>query len=154
LSHHHPHETTFELVADRLGGSPSMRLPDAAQADLDDAVRDTVDAFHVFSATLTDAQRGQMLFPLDAWQRTTSRDATKTPAFCAVLAWCVPGWGLTIGSLDFAQRSAFEAFLRTALGVSGYNMVVAIRNRQQVIGVLEANATPAVIAAAAALGPD
>jgi hypothetical protein len=154
LSHHHPHETTFELVADRLGGSPSMRLPEAAQTNLDDAVSDTVDAFRVFLTTLTDTQRGQMLFPLDAAQRTTSRDTTKTPAFCAVLTWCVPGWGLTIGSLDFAQRSAFETFLRTALGVSGYDMVVAIRNRQQVIGVLEANATPAVIAAAEALGPE
>jgi hypothetical protein len=154
MSHRHPHETTFELVADRLDGSPSMRLPDAAQADLDDAVSDMVDAFRVFSATLTDAQRRKMLFPLDAPQRTTSRDPTRTPAFCAVLAWCVPGWGLTIGELDFAQRSAFEAFLRTALGVSGYDMVVAIRNRQQVIGELEVHATPAVIAAAETLGPD
>src|SRR5262249_48840990 len=51
-------------------------------------------------------------------------------------------------------RSAFEAFLRTALGVAGYDMVAAIRNRQHVIGALEKDATPKVIAEAMRLGPD
>jgi hypothetical protein len=89
------------------------------------------------------------LFPLDASQRFEGRDSIpplpNTPSFCAVLVWCVPGWGLTIGELNFSQRSAFEAFLRTALGVAGYDMVAAIRNRQHVIGALEKNATSKVI---------
>jgi hypothetical protein len=158
LSHHHPHETTFQLVADRLAGSPSMVLPDAAQADLDDAVSDMVDAFGVFRETLTDTMRRKMLFPLDKSERTKSRPSDppwpETDSFGAVLTWCVPGWGLTIGELNFPQRSAFEAFLRTALGVSGYDMVVAIRNRQHVIGVLETYATSDVIAAAMKHFPD
>lgn len=145
-AHHHPHETRFELVADRLSGSPAMQLPDAAQAELDDFVTDTVDALRAFLGTLRNEQRQQMLFPLEAAERTTSRDGDPfTESFCAVLTWCVPGWGLTIGQLDFRQRSAFEAFLRTALGVSGYEMVVAIRNRQHMIGALEANATNRLI---------
>ena len=67
-----------------------------------------------FTASLTEAQRQQQLFVLDGSQRTTSRDPTLTPAFCAVLAWCVPGWGLSLGTLSFEQRMAFEAFLRAA----------------------------------------
>ena len=97
-----------------------MRLPDRQQADRDVAVADLAEALRTFTVLLTEAQRQQLLFALDSPQRTTSRDPTLTPAFCAVLAWCVPGWGLSLGTLSFEQRMAFEAFLRAALGPTGY----------------------------------
>jgi len=119
-----------------------MRLPSDRQADLDAAVADMAEALRAFSASLTDAQRQQLMFPLDALERTTSRDTRMTPAFCAVLTWCAQGWGLSLGTLSFEQRTAFEGFLRIALGPSGYATVSAIRDRQNLIGVLENSANP------------
>jgi hypothetical protein len=106
-----------------------MRLPAWQQAERDAAVTDLTAALRTFTAALTEAQRQQQQFALDAPQRTTSRDPTLTPAFCAVLAWCVPGWGLSLGTLSFEQRLAFEAVLRAALGPAGYATVGAVRNR-------------------------
>ena len=143
----------LEIVNGRLAPSPVMRLPSDRQADLDAAVADMAEALRAFSASLTDAQRQQLMFPLDALERTTSRDTRMTPAFCAVLTWCAQGWGLSLGTLSFEQRTAFEGFLRIALGPSGYGTVSAIRDRQNLIGVLENSANTKAIETAAKLAP-
>jgi hypothetical protein len=148
-----PRPTTARLIPGRLGPSPIMRLPDRQQADRDATVADLTAALQTFTASLTEAQRQQLLFALDGPQRTTSRDPKQTPAFCAVLAWCVPGWGLSLGTLSFEQRMAFEAFLRAALGPSGYETVAAVRNRQHLIGALETTGNTQAIDAAETLTP-
>jgi len=130
-----------------------MRLPARQQAERDAAVADLTAALRTFTAALTETQRQQLLFALDGPQRTTSRDPTLTPAFCAVLTWCVPGWGLSLGTLSFEQRLAFEAVLRAALGASGYATVAAVRNRQHLIGTLEHTANTQAIDAAETLAP-
>ena len=81
-----PRPTTARLIPGRLGPSPIMRLPDRQQADRDATVADLTAALQTFTASLTEAQRQQLLFALDGPQRTTSRDPKQTPAFCAVLA--------------------------------------------------------------------
>ncbi|HEY5871551.1 MAG TPA: hypothetical protein VI542_39245, partial [Candidatus Tectomicrobia bacterium] len=148
-----PHATPSGLIPSRLASSPVMRLPARQQAERDAAVADLTAALRTFTASLTEAQRQQLLFALDAPQRTTSRDPTLTPAFCAVLEWCVPGWGLSLGTLSFEQRLAFEAVLRAALGAAGYATVAAVRNRQHLIGALEQTANTQAIAAAETLAP-
>ncbi|CAA9562513.1 MAG: hypothetical protein AVDCRST_MAG19-1938, partial [uncultured Thermomicrobiales bacterium] len=107
----HPPRSTLELIPARLNYSPAMQVPPEQQADLDAAVAEILEAFRLFSATLTDTQRAQLLFPLDGMERTAGRDASQTPSFCAVLVWCRPAWGLHLGSLSFGQRMACETFL-------------------------------------------
>jgi hypothetical protein len=57
-----------------------MQLPQEHQADLDAAVAEILEAFRLFSATLTNTQRAQLLFPLDGMERTPGRDTSLTPS--------------------------------------------------------------------------
>src|SRR5712691_2270565 len=123
-----PQPTMTRLIPGRLGPSPVMRLPERQQADRDAAVADLTAALRTFTASLTEAQRQQLLFALDGPQRTTSRDPTLTPAFCAVLTWCV-------------------------LGVSVYSMVAVLCNRQHLIGTLEHSFNSQAIDATETLAP-
>ena len=149
-----PLRATLELIPARLNYAPAMQLSPEQQADLDAAVAEILEAFRLFSAMLTDTQRTQLLFPLDAMERTAGRDTSLTPSFCAVVVWCRPPWGLQLGSLSFGQRMAFETFLLTALGPTGYETVSGTRNRQQVIGVLEDRASTEAIETARKVLPN
>ncbi|HET7094989.1 MAG TPA: hypothetical protein VFI22_15965, partial [Thermomicrobiales bacterium] len=98
----HIHGSAMALIPERLRPTLSMQLSSEKQADLDAYVADATEAFHLFAASLDETQRQRLLFPLDGVERTTGPDTSQTPAFCAVLLWCEPGWGLTLGSLSFA----------------------------------------------------
>jgi hypothetical protein len=128
-------------------------LSEERQTAVDLAGDDAAAAFIVFRDSLDEEQRRTMMFPLDGPERTSSRDASRTPAFCAVLAWCVPGWGLPTGGLSFEQRAAFERLLAVALGSQGYGTITAVRNRQLLIGTLEEAASPTAIRTALATLP-
>lgn len=145
-----PPSLTFRT--DHAGG---LHAPLSAQRQLaiDLAGDDAAAAFIVFRDSLDEGQRRTMMFPLDGPERTSSRDASRTPAFCAVLAWCVPGWGLPTGGLSFEQRAAFERLLAVALGSQGYGTITAVRNRQLLIGTLEEAASPTAIRTALATLP-
>ena len=120
-----------------------MRPERSRRPALELMVTDLTQAVRSFAESLTPDQRSALLHPLEAAQRTTSRNAAQPPAFCAVLAWCVPGWGLETGALSFEQRRRFEAVMLAA----------AVRNRHQVIGLLEDRSNPHLVEAAARLLP-
>jgi hypothetical protein len=145
--------SAMAIVPERLRPTPSMQLLSEQQADLDAYVADASEAFHLFAASLSETQRQRLLFPIDGVERTAGPDTSQTPAFCAVLLWCEPGWGLTLGSLTFAQRTAFEGFLAIALGAAGYETVSTTRNCQNLIGVLEDSASTTAIEAALKADP-
>lgn len=145
-----PH--ALELRSDRLVGTGAA-LSAERQTAVDRVGDDAAAAFIVFRDSLDERQRRTMMFPLDGPERTSSRDASRTPAFCAVLAWCVPGWGLPTGGLSFEQRTAFERLLAVALGSQGYGTITAVRNRQLLIGTLEEAASPTAIRTALATLP-
>lgn len=149
----HAPELSLEIIPERLRHIPLMRLAPEPQADPDATVADITDAFRQFSATLSDTQRDKLLFPLDGVERTTGRDTSLTPAFCAVLIWCKPPWGLSLGELTYEQRAACEAFLLAALGPTGYDTVTLTRNRQHLLGVLEDSGHTLAIEAASTFVP-
>lgn len=147
------HPRGSSTVITRSDPVPAMRPDRSGQPALELMVADLTQAVQRFADSLTPDQRTALLQPLDAAQRTTSRDASQTPAFCAVLAWCVPGWGVETGTLSFEQRRRFEDVLLAALGGAGYELVSAVRNRHQVIGLLEDRSNPHLIEAAGRLLP-
>lgn len=140
-------------IIERSGPSPLMRPDPSRQPALDLMVTDLAASIQRFADVLSSDQREKLFHALDAAQRTTSRDPSQTPAFCAVLAWCVPGWGLETGTLTFEQRLGFEEVMSAALGAGGYELVSAVRNRHQVIGLLEDRSSPALLDAAERLLP-
>ena len=99
-------------------------------------VNKVTDAAREFLGMLEDNQRIRTLMPFDSQQRVSGRDASHTPAFCAVLAWCV-GWGIPQCSLSPAQQQALTRLLASALSDSGYQSVRAILNSHRIIGELE-----------------
>lgn len=56
----------------------------------------------------------------DAAERTGSLDASVTPSFCAVLAWCPHAPGAQLGALGFSALAALHHLLSTVLSPSGY----------------------------------
>jgi hypothetical protein len=144
--------SALTIRPDRLGGTRAP-LPAERQLAVDLAGSAAAEAFAAFRDGLNEGQRRAMSFPLNGPERTSSRDARRTPAFCAVLAWCVPGWGLPTGGLSFEQRAAFERLLAVALGSQGYGTITAVRNRQLLIGTLEEAASPTAIRTALATLP-
>jgi hypothetical protein len=144
--------SALTIRTDRLGGTRAP-LPEDRQFAVDLAGDAAAEAFAAFRDSLDEGQRRAMMFPLGGPERTSSRDASRTPAFCAVLAWCVPGWGLPTGRLSFEQRARFEALLAVALGSQGYSTITAVRNRQLLIGTLEEAASPTAIRTALATLP-
>ncbi len=155
-AHEGPHRTGGSPPAVSQQAAPfrAMRPDPAGRARVNLMVHDLAAAVEQLAASLDATQRSRLFFPLDAPQRTPSRDPSQTPSFCAVLAWCVPGWGLEVAALSFQQRMAFEAMLGSALGSGGYEIVSMIRNRQQLIGRLEDQASPSLVDAATRLFPD
>lgn len=99
-------------------------------------VRYVTAAARDFLALLDEDQRRQAVADFDSPKRVTGRDQARTPAFCAVLAWCV-GWGLPQCSLTYDQRRALWRLLTAALSDSGQQTVRAILNKQRIIGELE-----------------
>ena len=99
-------------------------------------VDDVTDAAKAFLNTLTDEQKAKVLYEFTDKARTTGTDTANTPSFCAVLAWCV-GWGLTQCSLTYPQHVALQRLLSSALSDAGYQTLLAVMNRNRVIGELE-----------------
>ena len=95
-----------------------------------------VDLSRAFLDSLSQELRNSTLFSFEDPRRITGRDTHHTPSFCAVLAWCRP-WGARYCDLSFKQKVALNRLLSTALGTSGYQMVLSIWNRNRVIGELE-----------------
>ncbi|MGB0962199.1 MAG: DUF3500 domain-containing protein [Mycobacterium sp.] len=93
-------------------------------------------AGHLVDVT-PEAQRADLVVPFDSIPRTRGRDTGQTEAFCAVLQWCPLGQGIAVCSMDIAQRTALHALLDRALSPSGYQAVVAVLNRNRVIGEME-----------------
>jgi len=102
-AHEHPGRSTTVIA--RTDPGPALRPERSRRPALELMVTDLTQAVRSFAESLTPDQRTALLHPLEAAQRTTSRNAAQTPAFCAVLAWCVPGWGLETGALSFEQRN-------------------------------------------------
>ncbi|MEM7122586.1 MAG: DUF3500 domain-containing protein [Pseudomonadota bacterium] len=123
--------TTAGQTADeqRETGIELAAVPDAY-------VENVVDAARIFLSTLDSDQKAQVLFDFDDKARTSGRDTSSTPSFCAVLAWCV-GWGLTQCSLTYPQHVALQRLLSSALSDAGYQTLLAIMNRNRLIGEYE-----------------
>lgn len=109
-------------------------------------------AARTFLDTLTEEQHKKVLAPFDSPKRVSGRDTQYTPAFCAVLAWCV-GWGLPQCSLTYPQRRAMTRLLAAALSDSGYQTVRAILNSHRATGELERAVDPDFVGAVAAQCP-
>ncbi len=114
----------------------------------DDPAPNPADGARYFEADVTQAanqlveltpepQRAQLVLPFDSEGRTRGRDTSQTEAFCAVLQWCPLGWGITVGSMNARQRTALHALLNRAMSPGGYQALVAVLNRNRVIGEME-----------------
>ncbi|WP_099020469.1 DUF3500 domain-containing protein [Mycolicibacterium palauense] len=93
-------------------------------------------ARHLIAVT-PETQRAQLVMPFDSAARTRGQDTSQTEAFCAVLQWCPLGWGVTIGSMPAPQRTAAHALLNRAMSAGGYQALLAVVNRNRVIGEME-----------------
>lgn len=84
-----------------------------------------------------ESQRPALLYPFDSQARTLGRDTSQTESFCAVLQWCPIGWGVPIVDMDVHQRTALHALLERALSAGGYQTLLAILNRNRIVGEME-----------------
>ena len=82
-------------------------------------------------------QRDSLVYPFDSDERVEGKETDRTPSFCAVLAWCLPGWGLQVGDLNQEQLVAMHKMLNLALSPGGYQTLLAVINRQRIIGEME-----------------
>jgi len=107
------------------GGSARLFEADVAEA-----------ANHLIDLT-PEAQRAELVRPFDGEARARGQDTSQTEAFCAVLQWCPLGWGITVGSMSVPQRTAMHALLNRAMSPGGYQALLAVLNRNRVIGEME-----------------
>lgn len=114
-------------------GDRGAAITDAAPAFYVDEVSD---AARAFLSSLDMAQREKVMALFTSPERVTGPATDRTPAFCAVLAWCV-GWGLPQCSLTYEQRRALARLLAAALSDSGYQTIRAVLNSHREIGELE-----------------
>ncbi|MFY1599731.1 DUF3500 domain-containing protein [Micromonospora sp. WMMD737] len=115
------------------GGVPAIQQGDAARHFESDVAQA---ADHLIGL-IPEPHRGKLVMPFGSEARTRGQDTTQTEAFCAVLQWCPLGWGVTIGSMDTAQRAAAHALLNRAMSAGGYQALLAVLNRNRVIGEME-----------------
>jgi len=126
----------FPLACSQPGQRENGASPESAQAtqyfaaDVAQAAMDLVDA-------TPEAQRADLVLPFDGTGRTRGRDTSQTEAFCAVLQWCPLGQGVTVCSMDTSQRTALHALLERAMSPGGYQALLAVVNRNRVIGEME-----------------
>ena len=99
-------------------------------------------------------QRHQLVLPFDSSARYLGRETDQTPSFCAVLEWCPIGWGLTQCSMTESQLVAMHKLLSLALSPGGYQTLLAIMNRQPIIGEIEGASDPTTVEKAAEKYPD
>lgn len=117
-------------IFSREGFDPVLQpVPDAYVEAVTGAARDFID-------TLDADQIDEAVAPYGSPNRTSGRDTSHTPVFCAILAWC-KGWGVSQCSLSYQQRQALTRLLSTALSDSGYQTVRVILNSHRLIGELE-----------------
>lgn len=136
--------TLFASCLAMIGGAAFGQIDSAIDGRADNHaepalalyVNEVTSAARLFLEALTEEQRNKVMAPFDSPERVTGRDTRHTPAFCAVLAWCV-GWGLPHCSLTYPQQRALTRLLATALSDSGYQTVRAILNSHRLIGELE-----------------
>jgi hypothetical protein len=116
-------------------------------------VAEVTDAAREFLASLDEARLGKVLAAFDSPERISGRDTSRTPAFCAVLAWCI-GWGVPQCDLTYPQQRALARLLTSALSDSGYQTVRAILNSHRLIGELEEVADADFVSAVAKQCPE
>ncbi len=100
------------------------------EADIAEAANQLIDS-------TPQAQRAELVLPFDSQARTRGQDTSQTESFCAVLQWCPLGWGITVGSMTVPQRTAMHALLNRAMSPGGYQALLAVVNRNRVIGEME-----------------
>ncbi|MBX7434593.1 DUF3500 domain-containing protein [Mycobacterium sp. Y57] len=128
--------TGSTLACSRRGqnGEDSAPAPAAGaslfEADVARAARELIDV-------TPDDQRARLVMAFDSESRTRGQDRSQTEAFCAVLQWCPLGWGITIGAMTTPQRTAAHALLNRAMSPGGYQALLAVLNRNRVIGEME-----------------
>ncbi|MEL6863615.1 MAG: DUF3500 domain-containing protein [Bacteroidota bacterium] len=122
--------TTAQRInrSSRIAASPQANQFYVAQVEA--AAQKLIDATPV-------SQRSQLIFPFDSTARYLGKDTTETPSFCAVLAWCLPGWGLQQCQMSQAQLQAMHQLFSLSLSGGGYQTLTTILNRQRVIGEME-----------------
>ena len=81
--------------------------------------------------------RDSLVYPFTSTNRIEGRDTSQTQSFFAVLAWCLPGWGLSVGDMTQEQLVAMHKMLNLALSPGGYQTLLAVLNRQRIIGEME-----------------
>ncbi|MCX2931031.1 DUF3500 domain-containing protein [Mycobacterium sp. CVI_P3] len=116
----------------RQNGTPPQSADGAEYfaADVAQAAKKLIDV-------TPEAQRADLVLPFDSPARTRGRDTSQTEAFCAVLQWCALGQGITVCSMDMSQRTALHALLNRAMSPGGYQALLAVMNRNRVIGEME-----------------
>lgn len=118
---------------EQRGNSVAVLPSDSArlfEADVARAARDFIDL-------TPETQRAELVRPFESDARTHGRDTSQTEAFCAVLQWCPRGWGVTVGSMSTPQRTAMHMLLNRAMSPGGYQALLAVVNRNRVIGEME-----------------
>ncbi|WP_367390596.1 DUF3500 domain-containing protein [Lewinella sp. LCG006] len=93
-------------------------------------------ANHLIEVT-PEAKRDLLRFRFDDEARTMGKVTSETPSFCAVLAWCLPGWGIQQSDMSHEQLVAMHQLLNLALSPGGYQTLLAVQNRQRIIGEME-----------------
>ena len=97
-------------------------------------------------------QQSLLRQPFSSTKRISGRNTSGTPSFCGVVAWC-RAQGLAQGDMKQAQLFSLHRLLRQALSSGGYQSLLAVMNRQRIIGELESVADKNSVTRASELYP-
>lgn len=131
----------IKIISILLSHSQAAAQPDESAAVFDRSAiyyaEDVTSAAQQFISLTLESERSKLIFDFDNQARTRGQDITQTKSFCNVLEWCPHAWGIPVCDMATKQREALHLLMSRVLSPGGYQTMLAIMNRNRVIGEME-----------------